>query len=156
MSGWTVRLYGCTTDNDGTTDASTAVIVPKTTVEALTGVAYQAINILGMYPRPVIESREAISPSGVKTFSNDVYIGYELEQYPIRFPSVATAANDYYKTNIISSRYVWLWLNDYPLAITGLDSTKVMRVNITGYETTHEAGSKFVRISLETITKVNG
>lgn len=153
---WTIRLYGCSTDNDGVTDVSGSNIALKTSVEALTGVAYMAIDILGMYPRPVIESRNAVSPSGIKTNTNDIYMGYEIEQYPKKFPTVATAASTYYNTNILSSRYVWVWFNDYPITITGIDSTKVLRVNITGYEVESDVGSKFMRISIETTTKTNG
>ena len=119
-----IRLYGADTDVSGS-----PIITTKTNVEALSGVQYWDVE--AYFVNAGVEDETEVNEylNFFKSSKNNYRVKYEIQSKPDPFPTSTTSITTQYPfLNVIDKKYLWIWLNDYPITCYNTQSTNVMRV----------------------------
>lgn len=126
MSIATIAIYG---RNDNPTSS---VVDTKATIEAGTeGTDYWKFEDEVYYIRPDIEDETEVAEylNNFKFSYNAIRMKYSLEFKPIDFPTTSTDITTLFPfIDVLSCKYLWLWLNDYKINVYSSQTTNVLQV----------------------------
>jgi len=148
-----ITLYGCDTNNDGTTDVSGQAYPAKTDVAALSGVVTQSYNVLNLGEGIDIESNDYEYLGGYTETKNTIKIKFDPESINMRRPvsGAGTTIESFYGVSALNKNYHWIEISgDYQLRPAGMTTGKLMAVNLTGADI-ENSGKNHMKISMNLI-----
>lgn len=126
-----ITLYGSETEEAGN-------FALKSTVAGHSGVASISYDVERVGAKPIVTFDEKIFLNDKKLVTPKIRIGFNPLTEKQQYTDAAITFESYFSTDMIKSTFHYIWLNDYLIRPddggSPLADTKVMKVNIVGYE----------------------
>ena len=139
----TIRIYG--------TDEAVALITPlKSTLDALGDIDYYEIEALRIDAGFDYEGETKEFINYFRVSVNRIRGTYTIIPPAIQYPSSTVAFETIFPfASVLTKSNLFLWLNDYPITCYADQTTKAIRVHVSGEAgISHEDGTKQFQIEL--------